>query len=253
MLLKRYDPAKHDPTGWLMMEKYDGVRAYWDGRSFRSRSGKIAFKAPGWFTAPLPNIVLDGELHGGRGNFSKACGIARRLDADEEWKELTFTIFDAPNHPGTYCERIDFVADLGSLARYTHIGIVTPLTVHDPYHLAQALQNIEAMGGEGLVLRHPTAPYEWKRTGNALKVKSEQDAEATVIGTTAGTGKHEGRMGALICRMANGVEFKVGTGFDDAERERPDWIGGLITFSYFEIFEKTGKPRHPTFVRIRTE
>ena len=33
MLAQNYDPAKHDPTGWLMSEKLDGVRCYWDGCS----------------------------------------------------------------------------------------------------------------------------------------------------------------------------------------------------------------------------
>src|SRR5688572_9578943 len=28
-----------DPAGWLMSEKLDGVRAYWDGKQFISRQG----------------------------------------------------------------------------------------------------------------------------------------------------------------------------------------------------------------------
>ena len=30
MLADKYDAKKVDPTGWLMSEKLDGVRAYWD-------------------------------------------------------------------------------------------------------------------------------------------------------------------------------------------------------------------------------
>ena len=204
----------------------------------------------------LPNIVLDGELHGGRGNFSKACGIARRLDADEEWKELKFTIFDVPTAAGvsslSYAARLSYARNVAE-ACPRWVQVVTYERVESPSHVNHALAAVEEGGGEGLVLRHPTAPYEWKRTANALKVKSEQDAEATVIGMTEGVGKHAGRMGALVCQLPNGVQFKVGTGFSDEEREQKQWIGLVITFSYFEIFEKTGKPRHPSFVRVRTD
>src|SRR5262249_996536 len=51
----------HDPTGWWMSEKLDGVRAYWDGEAFVSRLGN-RFVAPDWFTADLPADTLDGEL-----------------------------------------------------------------------------------------------------------------------------------------------------------------------------------------------
>src|SRR5262249_18432283 len=38
----------HDPTGWWMSEKLDGIRAYWDGEAFVSRLGNKFF-APDWF------------------------------------------------------------------------------------------------------------------------------------------------------------------------------------------------------------
>ena len=31
MLAHNYDPDKHNPKGWLMSEKLDGVRCYWNG------------------------------------------------------------------------------------------------------------------------------------------------------------------------------------------------------------------------------
>lgn len=50
-----------DPAGWLMSEKLDGVRAYWDGKQFLSRQGNL-YLAPEWFVAGLPDVPLDGEL-----------------------------------------------------------------------------------------------------------------------------------------------------------------------------------------------
>jgi DNA ligase-1 len=50
-----------------MSEKLDGVRAYWDGKTFYSRLGN-EFIAPSWFIQDLPSdMALDGELFGGRG------------------------------------------------------------------------------------------------------------------------------------------------------------------------------------------
>ena len=41
-----------DPTGYLVSEKYDGVRAVWDGRVLRFRSG-LAIAAPADFVEPI--------------------------------------------------------------------------------------------------------------------------------------------------------------------------------------------------------
>ena len=61
MLAHNYDPAKHDPTGWLMSEKLDGVRCYWNGKTMYTRTGKL-FYPPESFKARLPKMAIDGEL-----------------------------------------------------------------------------------------------------------------------------------------------------------------------------------------------
>ena len=43
------------PNGWFVSEKFDGYRAIWDGKDFRSRNNKI-FEAPKWFKDWLPYI-----------------------------------------------------------------------------------------------------------------------------------------------------------------------------------------------------
>jgi DNA ligase 1 len=69
MLAKNYEPLKHNPKGWVMSEKLDGVRCYWNGVSMFSRNGKI-FYPPKWFKDQLPkNLALDGELWTKRDDF----------------------------------------------------------------------------------------------------------------------------------------------------------------------------------------
>ena len=77
LLLAREWPADADPAGHLVSEKLDGVRALWDGRVLRFRSGGL-IAAPAWFTARLPAEPLDGELWLGRGRFEALSGGVRR-------------------------------------------------------------------------------------------------------------------------------------------------------------------------------
>lgn len=103
MLAHNYDPAKHDPTGWLMSEKLDGVRCYWNGSNMYSRNGNL-FYAPKSFKARLPKMALDGELWTNRNDFQKIVSIVRKQDASrhEEWDHIKFMVFDAPLVKGTF-------------------------------------------------------------------------------------------------------------------------------------------------------
>mgnify|MGYP001563027299 FL=1 len=53
VLLARVLGAATDATDYWVSEKLDGVRAVWDGRELRFRSGRRV-PAPEWFTASLP-------------------------------------------------------------------------------------------------------------------------------------------------------------------------------------------------------
>ena len=59
--MQGYDRKNEDPTGWYMSEKLDGIRAYWDGTQFWSKSGKL-INLPDSFKEGLPDFHLDGEL-----------------------------------------------------------------------------------------------------------------------------------------------------------------------------------------------
>lgn len=48
MLAQTYDPDRDDPSGWLMSEKMDGVRCYWNGQAMYTRTGKILHAPQSW-------------------------------------------------------------------------------------------------------------------------------------------------------------------------------------------------------------
>jgi ATP-dependent DNA ligase len=63
-----HEDVEIDLSRYWVSEKYDGVRACWDGSQLLSRAGNV-IHAPAWFTARLPTTPLDGELWAGRGRF----------------------------------------------------------------------------------------------------------------------------------------------------------------------------------------
>lgn len=104
--------------------------------------------------------------------------------------------------------------------------------IKDRAHLEEQLDKTLEKKGEGIMLRNPESLYENRRSKNLLKVKVFIDEEALVTGSEKGSGRCSDMMGAIKCRLKNGIEFKIGSGFNDAQRMRPPKIGSTVTFKY---------------------
>lgn len=126
------------------------------------------------------------------------------------------------------------------------IKLVKHIKCEGRSHLTELMESVEIKGGEGLMLRQPGSKYEGKRGNTLFKLKNWYDAEAVVTGYAPGTGRHEGRTGSLVARMACGTTFRVGTGMSDAQRDNPPPIGSIINYRFFELSED-GYPRFPAF------
>ena len=248
LLAHVYEPEV-DPSGWWMSEKLDGVRAYWDGRRFVSRLGN-EYHAPAWFTAGLPEFALDGELWLARKAFQRTVSVVRRHDGGEAWRDVRFLVFDAPGHDGDFEARMRHYHDALERRRPGFASALAHEVCGGPEHLQRELTRVEALGGEGLMLRRPGSRYEVGRSRSLLKVKSFHDDEARVVGHQPGTGRHKGRLGALLVELRDGTRFALGTGLSDAERSAPPPVGALVTFRYQELSDG-GVPRFPSFVGVR--
>lgn len=240
-----------DLTGWWLSEKLDGVRAYWDGERFLSRLGNQFFP-PKWFVEKFPKTPLDGELFGGRKQFQRTVGIVKRQDESELWKELQYVVFDAPHHGGVFEERVAYLESTLTTLNIKWLIAHKHERCHGTDHLRTELARVEGLGGEGLMVRQPRSKYEAGRSNTLLKVKSFHDTEARVLAHVPGLGRHKGRLGALLVELPNGIQFNVGTGFSDAERENPPKIGSIITFRYQEL-SNSGTPRFPSYVGERID
>lgn len=113
------------------------------------------------------------------------------------------------------------------------------------------LKEVEAVKGEGLMLRKPQSEYIGTRSDTLLKVKTFFDEEATVIGHLEGSGKYKGVISSLQCQLPNGKTFQV-SGLTDKEKVDPPKIGTQITFKYQEL-TPDGIPRFPSYVGIRAD
>jgi DNA ligase-1 len=126
-LAETYDPAKHKIAGYLISEKLDGTRCFWDGgvtRGMRTtevpwanitdpKTGTPKAKvkplatglwsrygnpiiAPDKFLNALPACPLDGELWAGRGNFQLCRSICAGDTPDPRFHLVSYAVYSAP-------------------------------------------------------------------------------------------------------------------------------------------------------------
>jgi DNA ligase 1 len=284
-------PADVDKIRWPMYAsvKLDGIRAVVRNGMLLSRSLKHIpnFEIAAALSKPAFE-GLDGELIVGP-TTSPTCyrdtvsGVMSE-DTSPDW---TFHAFDLYRHGHTFQQRYDALME-GHTANKGRIQILPQTLVHD----IEALNTFEAaaleLGHEGVILRHPDSPYKFGRStareGYLLKVKRFVDSEATVqevieemhngnvaetneLGRTKRSSHQEnktgkGRMGALLVRdVKTGVEFQIGTGFDDSDKawwwskhqdrlQSGGWHHMVVKYKHFPIGVKD-KPRHPVYLGLR--
>ena len=261
----------------LASAKLDGVRAIVRDGVVYSRSNK-----------PIPNKAVqakfkpyqhyDGELIYGDPT-SKSCyrdTVSIVMSHDKAAEGVGFFVFDHVEKPTLpYAKRMPKSRLSGNV--YLHDQVLCTCIEDVLDYEAECLED----GHEGLILRSPDAPYKMGRStvneGYLLKLKRFSDFEATVIGfeermentnekTTNELGRSKrsshqagkvgrGDLGALVCRTNEGIEFNVGTGFDDAQRaeiwsKQEKYLGQLAKIKSFDIGVKD-KPRHPVFISFR--
>ncbi|TVO57757.1 DNA ligase [Denitromonas halophila] len=250
VVLAREATEDIDPAPYWVSEKLDGVRAIWDGRALRFRSGRPVH-APDWFVQALPAQAMDGELWLGRGRFAELSGLVRKqMPVDAEWRRVRYMIFELPDAPGDFSQRVSAMRALVASADVPWLGVVAQARVPNRAVLTAQLAEVLAAGGEGLMLHRADAPYLTGRSDALLKLKPWQDAEAIVTAHVPGQGRFVGMLGALEVRMADGRKFRIGTGLSDDERRAPPAIGAQISFRYRGL-TATGLPRFASFWRVR--
>lgn len=250
-LARVYDQAHASSVSdYLVSEKYDGVRAIWTGEQLLTRQGNV-IPAPQWFTAPLPDVALDGELWTQRQDFETLSSIVRtRIPDDERWRPVKYMVFDMPDATIPFVQRYANYSTLVAKINAEHIRAVKQQRFHSNHELSEQLETMVAQGAEGLMLHLATAHHRPGRSNALLKLKPYFDDEAVVIAHSPGKGKYRDMLGALHVRNDQGVEFAIGSGFTDSQRANPPPVGSIITYKYHG-YTNNGVPRFASFLRVR--
>jgi len=126
--------------------------------------------------------------------------------------------------------------------------------------------NQEAVDGgyEGIMIKDPRAVYECKRSVAWLKLKPFIEVSLTVMAVEEGTGRNEGKLGALICEGIDdgkNIRVNVGSGFSDSDRDsywvaRQQVVGQIVEVradaaTKSQDSEATWSLRFPRFLRFR--
>lgn len=254
--------------------KYDGVRslAIWNGTqvTFYSRTGKV-FEGMGPIARQLEArfkrhgmapMVLDGELMDRNNSFNQIVGDVHKKDFEAEnavfyvFEAMHLEEFEQDTVKGDYTQRRRKLVKLYNQADLATLPCLrlTPVRILDCVEAIQSwADDIMQAGGEGLIVKPLDGEYQKKRSHNWLKIKGEHSVDLVVTGIEPGTGKYEGKIGALLVDF-QGVTVNVGSGLTDALRDKPGdhFVGRLIEVKYHEVTPDKSL-RHPRFIRFRDD
>lgn len=275
---------RHGPM--LASPKLDGVRCLIRDGQAVSRNLK---PIPNGYVQELLNKIehgLDGELIVGDPRHPQVFQNSQSGVMSRDGRpSFTFWVFDRWDLDATFNERLNAarlaVKNIDYASKPRPAAFVKHVT-HKLIASAEELIEYEgqqlAYGFEGVMLRRPDGAYKNGRStlreGILLKLKRFSDSEAIVIGyteletnTNAATtdnlghkvrSSHKsgkvgaGKLGSLMVRdVVSGVEFEIGTGFDEAARVglwagRDRLEGRRLTYKYQPTGVKD-KPRFPVF------
>lgn len=220
-------------------------------------------------------FVLDGEVTGE--SFQKLMKQAHRK-SDAETAGMVYNIFDImplDDFQRGYWnaqqyKRFDILEQARGMlpdAGESSLRVVTGLEVdldsaegHDI--MRRYAEDCVAEGFEGIMIKAVEAPYECKRTDSWMKWKPTISVDLEIVGFEEGTGRNEGRLGAIICEGEdNGrrIRVNVGSGLSDSDRDeywlaRDDLLGHLVEVQADAVTQNQDGSyslRFPRFLRFR--
>jgi DNA ligase-1 len=221
---------------------------------------------------------VDGELVVGSPVAKDVFRVTQGALARAEFQpDVTFLVFDCFDAPGGYAQRLEVLK--ARVFGVPGVVVLEQRLIWNAQELIDFESQVLALGFEGLILRSPNGAYKHGRSTageqGMLKLKRFVDSEAVILDVveelhnrnaavrradgklergTAKAGKTgKGRMGALVVRdIASGVEFNVGTGFNDTDREyfyrnAAAVRGKIIKYKSFPVGDYSA-PRFPVYL-----
>ena len=284
-----HDGAKHEKkiTGKKLLEpKLDGVRvvtvinAQNKTAIMYSRNGKL-LENFGHITAAIEanidqferSLVLDGEMVSS--SFQALMKQVHRK-SDVQSEDARLMLFDIL--PVSEFQRGESAMGQGRRSKLLRsmrptfdligsIDVIPQIEVDlDSYvgELEFKQYNKDAIeaGFEGIMIKDLDALYECKRSASWLKMKPFIEVSLAVTEVEEGTGRNEGKLGALVCEGEDDghqIRVNVGSGFSDSNRDefwgnREGVVGQIVEVRADAITQNqdgTYSLRFPRFLRFR--
>ena len=220
-------------------------------------------------------FVMDGEVIGN--TFQELMRQARRK-TDVQAEDSVFNVFDIiplsafrEGHWNAQLhKRIQILEDMRSIIDdmpnvelLPHI-MVDLDTAAGKDQLERYAKDQVNLGFEGIMIKNVDAPYICKRSTDWMKWKPTITVDLEVVGVEEGTGRNEGRLGALVCAGQDDgkdITVNVGSGFSDTDRDEYWANSNHIIGRTAEILcdvitqnrDGTYSLRFPRFVRFRDD
>jgi DNA ligase 1 len=267
-LCKEWNWNKHPSGRYVIEPKLDGVRGlslttdsivlsrlnneFYNTEELVSELERVF--GPGW--------VVDGELLAG--DRALTVGLLHTKDGSDRHPRLKYYIFDLLTSDEYRDKKTPPLLERRTRMHHAMRGrsdVIIPvgwsfITGEDA--VRKALLDYERAGYEGAVLKHPTAPYPFKRSDVWLKLKGKKTGEFICSSIKEGAGKHAGRLGSIEVQSFDGeVTAWVGGGFDDAERDyywaqQDAILGHIVEIEYRKVTDLNSL-ESPQFVAVRTD
>jgi DNA ligase-1 len=180
------------------------------------------------------HFVLDGEIVGE--SFQKLMKQAHRK-SDSETSGMVYHIFDIlpldsfkeGHWNAQQYKRIEWLESARSiLSEETNClrimnGLDVDLDTAEGHDIMRRYaEDAVAEGFEGIMIKSMDAPYQCKRSDFWMKWKPTITVDLTIVGFEQGTGRNEGRLGAIIYEGVDNernIRVNVGTGYSDSDRD----------------------------------
>jgi len=272
----------------IIQEKCDGMRVNFVVRKKRidvfSRNGKPlellgALEKELFAIAGGQEVVIDGELlvvdkagkilprKAGNGILNKANkGTISPEEASRvrviAWDIIPVSAWKTGFYATPYVERFDYLQErIRDTGTREMIGWPETERVSGYKEAARFYTGMLKQGKEGAVIKNLKSPWENARSKQQVKMKVENEVELLVVDREEGSGKNQGKLGALVCESSDGLlRVNVGSGLSDKQRVEfwgDDIIGKVVTVKANDVIDAEGRKTKalflPRFVEIRED